>query len=184
MMTLQRNLQGLIKNILIGVSFLLLIGCEDESMWATAEELLNNEYEYEWDARLPIDENGYYHLVLDRNNHQTLHRVSGIVKDDNDEPVNVHRVSWESSHYWVLGDTLGYIVHSGYTDEWVYVSYDTTYVTGFEGMEVRTTNWASYSDSNGEFHNMIAPVITMLGDTMSVGAYSNGLKKEFKIILD
>ena len=183
MMTLQRNLQGLIKNILIGVSFLLLIGCEDESMWIDSSEVHN--YHYEWDARLPIDENGYYHLVLDRNEHQTLHRISGIVKDGIGEPVNVHRVGWESSHYWVLGDTLGYIVHSGYTDDWVYVSYDTTYVTGFEGMEVRTSNWASYSDIYGEFHNMIAPVITMLGDTMSVGAYSdNGLEKEFKIILD
>ena len=47
-------------------------------------------------------------------------------------------VNWESNLYWVLGDTLGYIVKSGYTDGIVYVSYDTVYVTGFMGEEVRT----------------------------------------------
>ena len=85
----------------------------------------------------------------------------------------------------MLGDTLGYIVHYGYTDDWVYVAYDTTYVTGFSGEEVRTTNWASYSDSDGEFSNMIAPVKTMIGDTLNVGAYESGeLVHVFSIVLD
>ena len=66
--------------------------------------------------RLPIDDNGYYHLTIDRNSWQTLHRVSGNVSDKNDTPVFYYWVEWESNLYWVLPDTLRYILHSGYTD--------------------------------------------------------------------
>ena len=34
----------------------------------------------ELDGRLPIDSNGYYHLELRQDVHQTIHRVSGIVR--------------------------------------------------------------------------------------------------------
>jgi hypothetical protein len=130
-------------------------------------------------VRLPIDENGYYHLEMDRNNFQTLHRISGNVGEEN------VMVNWESDLYWVLGDTLGYIVKSGYTDDLVYVAYDTVYVTGFEGELVRTTNWTSYSNSKGEINNMIAPVKTMIGDTLNVGAYYDyELIEVFSIVLD
>jgi len=175
MMSNKERISRLVRNILI-VGSIFLIGCEDN---------LNEPFiMYEWDARLPMDENGYYHLEMDRNNHQTLHRLTGIVTD-NGEALENFRVTWESDLYWVLGDTLGYIVHYGYTDDWVYVAYDTTYVTGFSGEEVRTTNWASYSDSDGEFSNMIAPVKTMIGDTLNVGAYESGeLVHVFSIVLD
>ena len=175
MMSNKERISRLVRNILI-VGSIFLIGCEDN---------LNEPFiMYEWDARLPMDENGYYHLEMDRNNHQTLHRLTGIVTD-NGEALENFRVTWESDLYWVLGDTLGYIVHYGYTDDWVYVAYDTTYVTGFSGEEVRTTNWASYSDSDGEFSNMIAPVKTMIGAPLNVGAYESGeLVHVFSIVLD
>ena len=48
----------------------------------------------------------------------------------------------------------------------IYVSYDTTHITGFSGMEVPTSNKASYSNARGEVNNMIAPVQIMVGDTM------------------
>lgn len=170
---------NLIKNILI-VGSVILIGCEDITYEGGGEPYVM----FEWDARLPIDENGYYHLEMDRDNHQTLHRISGIVTD-NGEPLQNFRVTWESDLYWTLGDTLGYIVHSGYTDDWVYVAYDTTYVIGYDGTEIRTTNWTSYSNSDGEINNMIAPVKTMIGDTLNVGAYIDGeLSEVFSIVLD
>ncbi len=78
------------------------------------------------------------------------------------------KVSWVSDLYWVLGDTLGYIVHEGLTDDLVYVSYDTTYITGFDGMEVLLSNKVSYSNADGEINNMIAPVQIMEGDTMTL----------------
>tara|TARA_B100000073_G_scaffold251807_1_gene211938 strand:+ start:791 stop:1297 length:507 start_codon:yes stop_codon:yes gene_type:complete len=165
--------KNLIRNILIGISALLLISCEDT--YYEKEPFIS----FDWDVRLPIDENGYYHLEMDRNNFQTLHRISGNVGEEN------VMVNWESDLYWVLGDTLGYIVKSGYTDDLVYVAYDTVYVTGFEGELVRTTNWTSYSNSKGEINNMIAPVKTMIGDTLNVGAYYDyELIEVFSIVLD
>ena len=55
-----------------------------------------------------------------------------------------------------------------YQDDLEYVSYDTTYITGFSGMEVPTSNSASVSNSDGEVSNMIAPVKSMIGDTMTL----------------
>tara|TARA_R110002020_G_scaffold337455_1_gene552931 strand:- start:936 stop:1136 length:201 start_codon:yes stop_codon:yes gene_type:complete len=66
----------------------------------------------------------------------------------------------------------------------VYVSYDTTYLTQFDGMEVATSNMISYSNSKGEINNMIAPVRSMVGDTMKLTARWYDGKKDFYIILD
>lgn len=105
MMSLIRNRTlASIRNILIAGS-IFFIGCEDITYSGEGEPYVM----FEWDARLPIDENGYYHLIMDRDNHQTLHRISGMVTD-NGEPIQNVRVTWESDLYWVLGDTLGYIV--------------------------------------------------------------------------
>jgi hypothetical protein len=65
-----------------------------------------------------------------------------------------------------------------------YVNYDTTYLTQFSGMEVATSNMISYSNSNGEINNMIAPVRSMVGDTMKLTARWYDGKKDFYIILD
>ena len=53
----------------------------------------------------------------------------------------------------------------------MYVSIDTSYVIGFNGMEVPTINPASYSNSDGEVNTMIAPVQSMIGDTMTIRMY-------------
>ncbi|MBC8213018.1 MAG: hypothetical protein H8E71_00020 [Candidatus Marinimicrobia bacterium] len=138
---------------------------------------------------LDVDENGYYHLTLDRAKWQTIHRISGHLNYENGSPAELIKVSWASDLYWVLGDTLGYIVHEGLTDDLVYVSYDTTYITGFDGMEVPTSNQASYSNTEGEVNNMIAPVQIMVGDTMILRLeyFDNALSSntgEIEIVLD
>jgi len=51
-------------------------------------------------------------------------------------------------------------------------------------MEVPTSNIISYSNSNGELNNMIAPVQSMVGDTMKLTARWYDGKKDFYIILD
>ena len=99
------------------------------------------------------------------------------------------RFNWESSHYWMLGDTLGYIVHQGLTDDLIYVSYDTTYITGFSDFLVPTINSSSYSNSDGEVNTMFAPVWTMRYDTVlvSVGYIDNSyyvLNQSIEIVLD
>jgi len=147
-------------------------------------EELSSGYSFQINPRLPIDDNGYYHLTIDRNSWQTLHRVSGNVSDKNDTPVFYYWVEWESNLYWVLGDTLGYILHSGYTDDFIYVVYDTTYITGFDNMMVPTTNGISYSSSTGEINNMIAPVRSMIGDTMKLSYYTGDGNGYINIVLD
>ena len=174
-----RKIVGII--VLIGIS--LFIGCEDQNQI--------DPIEFELNSGLVIDGNGYYHLTLDTENWQTLHRIEGrVIRQGHDDGVNVIKFGWSSSHFWMLGDTLGYIVHQGLTDDLIYVSYDTSYVTGFEGYEVPIVNGASYSDYHGYVNTMIAPVKSMRGDTATVfyGYYDNWLYEEtygeFNIIFD
>tara|TARA_R110002012_G_scaffold271649_1_gene456840 strand:- start:38 stop:550 length:513 start_codon:yes stop_codon:yes gene_type:complete len=169
-----KNLIKIKNNLIIGIilSF-LLISCEDN----------NTYHELSFDLKLTEDGRGYHHLTLDRNNWQTLHRVTGSIRDEGFGVENFW-VEWESNLYWYIGDTLGYVVRRNFNDEGMYVSYDTTYLTQFSGMEVATSNIISYSNSNGELNNMIAPVKSMVGDTMKLTARWYDGKKDFYIILD
>ena len=175
------EIKVLIRNIVIG-SFLIIVGCD------TRVGPDYNELFFDVDARLSLDENGYYHLVMERDSWQTLHRISGSVYTE-EEPAELIRFNWYSSHYWYIGDTLGYVVSFGLTDDLEYVSYDTNYVTWFNGSEVPTTNCCSYSNSDGEVNNMIAPVQSMIGDTMTIGYrwsdyYNNLNEGTIEIVLD
>tara|TARA_Y100001938_G_scaffold150981_1_gene244813 strand:+ start:815 stop:1411 length:597 start_codon:yes stop_codon:yes gene_type:complete len=169
-MTIIQKLK-LTTKIILSVIF---ISCEDNNQ--------DNTGLLEFDIRLPQDENGYYSLTLDRDKWQTLHRVTAKVSDtfylDN------FYISWESNLYWMLNDTLGYIVKRQFSD-WngSYVSTDTSYITGFNGMEVPTTNRSSYSNRLGEINNMIAPVKNMVGDTLMLGAFWSGGEAFFGIVL-
>jgi hypothetical protein len=141
--------------------------------------------------RLPQDENGFFHLTLNRNKWQTIHRFSGLVTDEDDNPLDVVRFEWSSNLYWVLGDTLGYIIKRGLTDEMVYVNYDTIPITGFGGHIVPTINPACYSNSKGEFSQMSGFVRNMVGDTAEI-SITYGLREvseetnqiNFSVVLD
>ena len=173
------------KVITSSLLFLLLFGCSDSV--SSFESVEPDVIRVELNPRLNVDDNGYYHLELS-DNWQTLHRLSGTAYI-NDVPLEVLRVQWESSHYWYLGDTLGYIVNRYLTENGVYVSVDTSYVIGFNGMEVPTINPASYSNAEGEVNTMFAPVRTMKSDTVTIRMYfwNNDYKivdESFYIILD
>ena len=155
------------KRILSSLLILFLVGCSDSSSIFEPKE--PDVIRVELNPRLNVDDNGYYHLELSEN-WQTLHRVSGTAYI-NDIPLEVLRVQWESDLYWYLGDTLGYIVNRNFNNDGMYVSVDTSYVIGFNGMEVPTINPASYSNSDGEVNTMIAPVQSMVGDTMTIRMY-------------
>ncbi len=172
------------KKITSSLLFLLLFGCSDSIAFEPVEP---DVIRVELNPRLNVDDNGYYHLELS-NNWQTLHRLSGTAYI-NDVPLEVLKVHWESSHYWYLGDTLGYIVNRYLTENGVYVSVDTSYVVGFDGMEVPTINPASYSNAEGEVNTMFAPVRTMKSDTVTVWMYFYNNVAEihvdsFKVILE
>jgi len=156
---------------------LLILMLSGLTLWSCEDENENNEsYAVEIDARLPIDASGYYHLTLERNSWQTIHRVSGHVYNSDGYAIENFSVEWDSNLLWYLGDTLGYIVNQYLNDSGVYVSLDTSYIVGFDGFEVPTSNSMSYSNSSGEINNMIAPVKTMVGDTMRLKySYYNGM---------
>ena len=160
------------------LGFNLFIGCEDDIIIASEDENVS------FDIRLPIDDDGFYHLNLSRNKWQTLHRVSGFISTQDGTPIESFWVEWESDLYWYLGDTLGYVVNRNFNDAATYVSVDTSYMIGFNGMEVPTSNTVSYSNSLGEINNMIAPVRSMIGDTLTLTAIWYNSEEKFQIVLN
>ena len=170
-----------IANLLIAIS-LFVVGCE-----STTEPISPVIFELQLESEFDI--NGYYHITIDTTKWQTTHRITGYVHRDN-EPVDVVKFAWGSSHYWYIGDTLGYIVKEGLTENLEYVAYDTSYVTWFNGFEVPVVNSASYSYSDGEVNTMMVIPKIMRGDTITVyyGYHDNWLYEEvygeFYIVLD
>ena len=149
-----------VKTWIILLYILFLINCEENTESVNEQDPINYTFVLEYEnTGITKDENNFFHLPINRNNWQTLYRVRGIVYKD-DQPIDLMKF------YWELGDTLGYYIHRDLTDDLEYVSYDTTYVTGFSGMEVPTSNVSSVSNSDGEVSNMIAPVQSMIGDTL------------------
>ena len=154
------------------------------------QEEIHQVFYFDSDGRLEMDSNGFYHLTIDTTNWQTLHRISGFITDSaTTNPVVNCRGEWSSSHYWTLGDTLGYWIRQGLTDDLEWVGFDRSYVVGFEGHEVPTLNPASYSNSDGEVNTMIAPVQSMIVDTMTIwyswgGWYTDWETDSIKIILN
>ena len=171
---LKVNVELLIKITITTLVSFLLISCEDNN---------TSYHELSFDTRLTEDGRGYHHLTLNTDSWQTLHRITGSIRDEGFGIENFW-VEWESNLYWYIGDTLGYIVKRNFNDEGMYVSYDTTYLTQFSGMEVPTSNIISYSNSKGEINNMIAPVKSMVGDTMRLTARWYDGSKDFYIVLD
>jgi hypothetical protein len=51
-------------------------------------------------------------------------------------------------------------------------------------MEVPTSNYISYSNSSGEINNMIAPVRSMIGDTMKISYSTYDSHGHIRIVLD
>ena len=172
----------------IFVALLFISACDSKDQGQNSHEY-NFELEY-LNTGITNDDNGYFHLTLDMDEWQTIYRVRGTAFKDGQPAENI-KFYWESNLYWIIGDTLGYIVHQGLTDDLVYVSYDTTYITGFEGTEIPTTNITSISNESGEVSNMIAPVKTMVGDTLILTWLyfdwvdeSDSYEGEIKIVLD
>ena len=149
---------------LLVLTSLIFFGCSDVFVSLDEDYYEEDSYSYTFEIQpnIPIDLNGYYHLTLSRSSWQTLHRISGHVSNRDGIPVEMYWVEWESDLYWYLGDTLGYIVNRHLNNNGVYVSVDTSYIIGFNGMEVPTSNSASVSNANGEVSNMIAPVKSMI----------------------
>jgi|TARA_B100001971_G_C18008474_1_gene441082 hypothetical protein len=163
--------------LLVLVYLISLIGCDN----IYTEN--NSVYNFTLNSRLEIDDNGYYHLDVIRENRQTLHRINGSITKNNISVENVF-FEWSSNLYWRLNDEIGYIIIQNLNDKGMYVSTDTSYITGFEGFEVQTINCCSYSNSKGEVNTMIGVVQQMIGDTMIVNVSYLDNTESFGIVLD
>jgi len=165
--------------------FLILVMCLAASCTTPTEDELYIEPTLELDARLPIDENGYYHLVLDSTKNQTVHRISGSVYPIF-EPT---KVEWESNLYWWLleGQVVAEITKTyinPFTGELTYVNLPP--LVNWKNVLVPTINKSSYVDSNNEINTMIAPIYGMRNDTLVVDCKVNewNIRQRIKIVLD
>ena len=115
--------------LLIGTLMVLTSCTPDDELLVRVSPTL------EIDGNLPMDTNGYYHLELNQDTNQTIHRVSGTV---------------------------------GYTEYWdgtLKVSWNSNLTWEYQGDDVSTSNQSSYV-VDGNVHNVIAPINTMVGDTL------------------
>ena len=139
----------------------------------------------ELDGRLPMDDDGYYHLALNLHSNQTIHRITGRVLNTL-EPT---KVSWESNLYWWLlkGDLVASITKTYinyFTGELTYVNLPP--LTNWENVLVPTINSSSYVSDDGEINTVIAPIYGMRYDTLTVKSTINkwDITQTIKIILE
>ena len=167
-----------------GVSSLLLVStcciiiftsCSDPVIPETTPE-----FTITMDPRLDGDDDGYSRMRLDQNRMQTIHRISGQILQDGDIPDVRHKVGWESSHFWALADTIGYIVRRVINFEGIWTNVDTLFISGFEGELVPTVNSVSISSETGEINTVIAPIYPMAGDTMTIRVFARIEEQELQ----
>ena len=174
----------LLKFIFLFISVLILLtlltSCEDTIM----DELPDN-YTLELDSRLDTTDDGLYKLELNstQNSIQTIHRISGKLLNNGEEPYP-QLVEWESSHQWTLNDTAYVFIRRTINVLGDWVNVDTTYVTGFAGSIVPTINEFSYSSDGGEINTVIAPIDEMVGDTLIVKARFEDIQETIRIVLE
>lgn len=157
---------------LLPLSVLFIIGCEPDIINPTPT------YEFSIDSvltetgmkSLDVDANGYYLLDLQTTSDykQTIRRITGRVLKDSLEPTPPEVIEWESSHTWLTGNDTGYYIRRviNYLGQWVNV--DTNYINVPSGLIAPTINPTSISGRDGEINTMIAPIYSMVGDTMIV----------------
>ena len=96
----------------------VLLSCTDMYM---DDEIPPLSFRLAWEMGvkpLTKDGNGYLHMTINSSSWQTIKTLYGYVtRVGSEEGVNVIKFGWASSHYWVLGDTLGYIIDVGLDEE-------------------------------------------------------------------
>jgi hypothetical protein len=183
----------LLTGLLIGIGLIMLVSCEDniiEPIPPTYQLTIDSLLTEDGKQSIERDVNGYYLLDLESTSDtkQTVRRITGMVLKDSLEPTPPEVIDWESSHTWITGDTIGYIVRRvvNALGQWVIV--DTNYINVPAGLIVPTINPTSISGDGGEINIMIAPIYGMKGDTMIVTArlwtpYNKTYYDTLKVIL-
>lgn len=135
------------------------------------------------------DNNGYYHLQLNRYRNQTVRRVTGVILKNGTEPFPPEKIEWESNLYWWLlrGDTVAQITRT-YFNPFTGVLQPVTLppLLAQKDELVSTINCCSYNGRGGEINTMIAPIRNMIGDTLIIQAYNYNSNKRVstKVVLE
>ena len=80
------------KISVLSIFLITFFSCERESKSDEADAQANYNFDIIWeDTGITKDENGFYHLDIDRNNWQTLYRVRGVVTK-NDVIERIHEI--------------------------------------------------------------------------------------------
>lgn len=144
-----------LKYILIGIT---LISCSKNNF----EPKIN--YEFIIDGRCYQDNNGYYHLTVDTNKSQTLHKIGARITPIDKYNLSPH-VVWSSSHFWeIKSDTLGY----AWNQIWNTSIGDTIPITGYEGQYVPVILGSSHTGGEDSTFMMMALVPEMKGEIIEI----------------
>jgi len=170
------------------IFLLLLIGCDENPFGYIEdknEENVRSSITFELENE--VDENGYVHITSNPNVFQTLYRLKGHLYR-NENPMNITKMGWGSSHYWILNHYGGYMRN----DEYICVVEECIEPTEemINGYTVPIVNGSSYSREDGEVNTMMGVVHMMKGDTVKISyGYYDGWKSEttygdFYVIID
>jgi len=125
---------------------------------------------------LPLDNNGFYHLILSPYSNQTLTRITGTLLVDgkpNPAPSPVDgRIEWTGSHYWVLkaGESVGAIIKTyfnPYTGQ-LQTSQLPNLISQKDVVVPIVNGTSQLGYNNGEINTMAAPIYQMKGDTITI----------------
>ena len=159
-----------LKSVSVSIILLITIGCEDNA-------ILGPQHESE-SVRVYVDMPQIDRIELNDYSWQTLYTIDGdLESDDPTVSLEYFRVTWDSDMFWLINDTSGYFRlncrtctdgvwydHDGSTLE---MEYD------FHSM-APVTNQVSLTNSEGNFSNVIAPVRSMVGQSMWLWWSVNG----------
>ncbi len=155
------------KSLAFGIISTFLISCSDNPFGG-----LMNVFGYEeplssitFELANETDENGYIHIIADRNRFQTSYRIKGHLYRDG-ESMNITKMGWFSSHYWILNHYDGYINDDNYVcvvEECVSPTEEM-----INGYSVPIVNSASYSREDGEVNTMMSVIHMMKSDTIKI----------------
>lgn len=107
------------------------------------------------EPNLTMDSNGYYRMNVERSVRQTLHRIS---LNTNYEKST--RIEWFGNSSWIYNHM------------------------GFE-FEIPVINGVSYTSiDDGTAQTIFAPVVELVGDTITIVAASESIVDSVKVVLD
>ena len=159
---------NILKNVSVSLLLLIAIGCEDDPIGPGdfPDDNINVL------VSMPLIER----IELNDYSWQTLVTIYGNLESD-DIDVEFMRVEWDSDMFWLIYDTTGYFradCRGCVSGTW-YSSDGSTEDMQYDFHTMApVTNQVSLADSGGEFGNVLAPVRSMIGESMWLWWSING----------